>query len=418
MTTKFWAIEPSILAKYRKFKKAIVISASEVQQFQTELERRRSSELVIVDGVAVIEIRGVLSERPSFYSWLFDGSFSSYTDIIEQLNTAEADPQVEKAQFRVSSGGGRLDGLFKLLYRARNFSKPLEAIVGARADSAAYGIVSQADKIFAENEMSEVGSVGVGVSIWVDEEIVDITSSDSPNKWPDVTKAAGVDVVRSELDEIHAKFAAIIAEGRAAATSKNISLETVNANFGQGGTMLAESGLAADMLDEIIPAPERQSNADFFVASQTNLPVVNSQPKSIIVKRPKASAKPESKTSINMDLNQFKTEHPGVYAQAVAEAQTEAQKTEQKRCQALLKMGKAFNKMDYAMEQIEAGTSVHDGVVLAEFMTALGNKQDSDNRADDNPPPLDPLPEKTDKEEEKAEVASFVEQAKQKYGVK
>lgn len=407
MTTKFWAIEPSILIKYREFKKNVVVSPVEIEKFMKRIAESRSDDMMIVDGVAVIEIRGILGEEPGFYGWLYGGGMTLYPDIIEKLNTAEANQQVEKVQLRVNSGGGRLDGLFKLLYRIRSLAKPVEAIVGPRADSAAYGIVSQADKIIAENEMSEVGSVGVGVSIFVDEEIVDITSSDAPNKWPDVTKAAGVDVVRAELDEIHEKFATIIAEGRAAATLRSISLETVNANFGQGGTMLAESGLAAGMIDEIIPAPARQSNADFFVseAGKSIIPALDFQ-KPVV-----DPVKPKFVKNRKMDLKTLKNEHPETYAQVFKEVSAQ----ERSRVLALLKLGKSSGKIDYAIEQVEKGTSIRDDMVMAEFMVAQKNKNDVESRADDDPPPVTPESDKTAKEEEEAEVAAYVKRAKAKF---
>ena len=405
--TKFWAIEPSFLRKFRKFKKQVQISDSLVKEYSEKIKKLESSELVIADGVAVIDVVGSLSNRSDFYSWLFDRTVLGYQGIIERLNAAEINPEVKSALLRVNSPGGRMDGLFELLYRIKSFSKPIESLVGARADSAAYGIVSQTDKITTENDVSEVGSVGVGVSMWVDAEIVDITSSDAPNKWPDVTKVEGVAVVRGELDEIHEKFAGIIAEGRASATGKAISLETVNANFGQGGTMLAQSGLSADMIDRIIPAPERVSNSEFFTRAENA--------KAPIFKKPEAQAD-SVKTSKNkkenskMDLATLKAEHHELYEQIKTEGAT----AERKRVNGLLIMGKGSGKMDYAAECIEKGLSIKDDEVFATFKTAEVNKDSMDARADDDPERVTE-PEADDKKtDEEAERKAYLERRKNK----
>lgn len=392
---KFWAMEPTALAAYRKFRAQITAKDSaQLETYLKKLQEFSSGDLTIVDGVAVIPIRGILSNRESFFSFLYDGYLDTYPSIIKMIQSAEADPEVKQIQLRIDSPGGRLDGLFNLLDVIKSASKPIEALIENRADSAAYGIVSQADKITASSEISEVGSIGIGTSFFVDEEIIDITSSDAPKKWPDVTTAEGVNIVKAELDEAHVKFAGIIAEGRAAATSKKVTPDTVNSNFGQGGTMLAEAGLSAGMIDEIIPPPERTSNASFFqnpVPASSGLHSEHTQEKNNIME---------------LTLKSLKDDYPEVHQAAI--------KSEQDRVAALLKTGKSCGRMDYAIECVENGSRITDDLVQAEFLSARINKKDQENRADDDPAPVDPPDAGDKKPDEDALTKKYLERRKRR----
>ena len=412
MTIKFWPLEKSWLTRYREFQKNIskTLSASEIAAYLEEMKKLQNMELIIKDKTAIIDVVGVLSNRRSLYSFLFNRGSSSYREIIEKLDAAEINSEVEKTRLQINSPGGQLDGLFDVLYRLKSFSKPIEAFVYARADSAAYGIASQADRITAASDVSEVGSVGVGVSFYVSSNIVDITSTDAPDKWPDVTKEEGVDVVRAELDEIHEKFAGIIAEGRASATGKAISLETVNANFGRGGTMLAEAGLAADMIDEIIPPPNRVSNAGFFNernAATTISKVFASGP---VSKKPDKASGENSKQNKekNMDLATLKSEHSELY-KTVFQSGVEAERS---RVDGLLVMGKASGKTDFAHECIKNGKSVKDDVVFATFKSAELNKQSVDDREEENVDEVNEAEAGDKKEDEEKEIQGFLDRRK------
>lgn len=392
----FWAMEPGALLRYRKFKARFTgVDSSQLELYQKKLQSPDSNDLTIVDGVAVIPIRGSLSNRLSFFSFLYDGELNTYPSIIHMINSAVANPLVSQIQLRVDSPGGRLDGLFDLMNAIKAASKPVEALIEGLADSAAYGIVSQADKIIAASNMSEVGSIGVGTSFWVDDEMVDITSSDAPNKWPDVTTAEGVNVVKGELDEIHLKFVEAVAEGRSAATGKSVTVADVNLKYGQGGTMLAEAGQAAGMVDEIISAPDRVSNADFFQN--------NTGP------GPSGSRSGKSKREKKMDVNELKEKYPEVHAAAI--------KAERNRAAALLKAGQSCGKLDYAIDCVADGSSIGDDLVQAEFLTARINKADVDERKKDDPPAIKTPEANADKLDEEKIEKEFLEKRKKRRNV-
>lgn len=102
----------------------------------------------VVCGVAIIPVRGVLIQR---IGWLWHYGdmigLSGYDRIRLQFLEALSDPQVDAIVFDVDSPGGEVAGCFDLvdtIYGARG-AKPIAAILGESAYSAAYGIVSAVD---------------------------------------------------------------------------------------------------------------------------------------------------------------------------------------------------------------------------------------------------------------------------------
>ena len=102
----------------------------------------------VICGVAIIPIKGILIQR---LGWLWHyGEYldiSGYDRIRYQVIHALANPDVEALALDIDSGGGDVAGCFDLvdtIYRARG-SKPIAAILGENAYSAAYAIASAAD---------------------------------------------------------------------------------------------------------------------------------------------------------------------------------------------------------------------------------------------------------------------------------
>lgn len=194
--------------------------------------------------VATISVEGVLTAKPDLFARLFLGANTTYGGIRAALSSAKSDPRVTHVVLQVSSPGGTVDGLFETLEAIKDCkaSGKTMSVTTNFACSAAYAIAVVAGNITAVGDWATLGSVGVAASYRVDKERVDITSTDAPNKRPDLTTNAGRAVVTKELDDIHALFVRYIAEGRGMAP---------NANFGKGGTMLAREALSLKMIDSI-----------------------------------------------------------------------------------------------------------------------------------------------------------------------
>ena len=238
--------------------------------------------ILIRDGsTARIPVRGVLTKAPDFFFSIFDGgSGTVYGDIIAAIAEAEADSAISRIVLEIDSPGGMVVGLFDVVSAIAGTSKPIEAEIADIAASAAFAVAAATDRITVNNPMAEVGSIGIQVSQFISESRVTVRSTAAPKKNPDAGTSEGVELIRAELDAVHAEFAGLIARGR------GVSVEQVNVNFGQGGMVIAEVALAAGMIDAI---------------SESTTPVA---------RRPLEDASA-------MNLETLRAEHPELYAQAI-----------------------------------------------------------------------------------------------------
>jgi ClpP class serine protease len=174
-------------------------------------------------------------------------------------------------------------------------NKPVTTLIEGQLASAAYYVTAGSDKIIATSEQNQIGSIGTVVTIPIDVETVKISSSDAPNKSPDVMTPEGKAVIQRQLDEIQSLFVRRVAEGR------GVSIQKVQSDYGQGGVFLARQALSAGMIDEIRTLEDRKK------------PIQVSQLQSI------HSAKTENNYNKGkkMDLEKLKSEYPAVFAEAL-----------------------------------------------------------------------------------------------------
>jgi len=301
---------------------------------------------MVVGSDAVIPIEGVLSEKPDFLAAWFGGGNTLYPDIIGAIAEANGDPVVERIVLDVgTSPGGDINGLFATMDAIRNSGKPVVARVKNMAASGAYGLVSQASEIRAANRGTQFGSVGVAYDTMVFSEEVSIASTESPNKRPDLTTAAGRQVVREQLDDYHAIFVEGIAVGR------GTTVAAVNKAYGRGAIVLARDALDKGMIDAI---------GDDGVGTDTT------------DKQTALGGKPEVRL---MDIQRLKAEHPDVYAAVVNE--------ERDRVCAHLVLGKSSGDMATALTAVQDGSGM-TATLQATYMAAAMNRQDVEDRGADN----------------------------------
>lgn len=300
--------------------------------------------MALAGNSAEIHVKGVLTNTPDMFARWFGGGNTTYPAIIAALAEADANPEVKQIVMRFDSGGGAVNGMFDAIAAMQTTKKPIKAIVGTMAASAAYGLASQADEMVAHNRASAVGSIGVVVDTFVSESRVSITSSNAPDKRPDVTTEKGKATVVAQLDAIAGLLDEAVAEGR------NTTVEKVNADFGQGGILLADEALKRGMIDSI----------------STNKPATATN-----------GGKPQEQRS--MDLQTLKAQHPDVYAAAAQEGRTE----ERDRVGAHLTMGEASGDMKTAIGAVQDG-SVMTATLQAKYMAAGMNRSDVQARQDDD----------------------------------
>lgn len=238
---------------------------SAAQSWKPPVEEAAEAAAPRVAGtVATVNVHGLLTKKPSFLAWLMGGG-TTYSAIEKQVQVAAVDPNVSEIVLDVDSPGGEVDGLFHLfdVLGAASEHKPIN-VTAHNALSAAYGVAAATGgKITAASVGTRVGSVGVVAAYEVDDSLVEITSTEAPNKRPDVRTEEGKAAVRAELDQMHALFAEAIAKGRSASTGEKFTAKTVNAEFGQGGTYLAADALKKQMIDAMPKAyaPKKKPNA-------------------------------------------------------------------------------------------------------------------------------------------------------------
>lgn len=351
MIYKLWLMQASALAALDD------LHTVEARQAASghELAARNSTPSVS-NGVATIDIKGpLMPERSGLYDF-FGIEHTAYSDIVADTRAAETDSSVKSIEYQIDSPGGTVAGMFETSDAIRNAEKPTRAIVTGMAASAAYGLASQADSIEATARTACIGSIGVVTTRFVSDYVVDITSSNAPNKRPDARTEEGRAAIRAELDEIESLFIEGIAEGR------NTTASNVEKNYGRGGTMLADNALKNGMIDKILtaaPAGHGKTKTAATVASE--------------------------KTESIMDLNELKAQHPELYAQVLAMGEAK----ERDRVSGHLNAaGDIAAAREIALEAITAGDELNSSY-YGKYLSAARNDQDVKANNADAPADVD-----------------------------
>lgn len=271
------------------------------------IERSDTEKPYIIDnGVAVIDVSGVLTKSLSFFSFLFGGS--SMSEIADTFRGAMADRDVKSILLRIDSPGGTVDGTQELsnaIHAGKN-SKPIIAFSDGMMASAAYWIASAADAIFISGDTVEVGSIGV-VATHIDmskqdemfgEKVTEITAG----KYKRIASSHaalsddGKQYIQAQVDHIYSVFIADVARNR------NISNEEALA-MADGKIFMGENAVKAGLVDGV-------STFDQII-NQMSSGEMNLKNKQI-----------QEETQV-MDINQLKKDHPEVFQAAIEQGKKE-----------------------------------------------------------------------------------------------
>ena len=210
----------------------------------------------MVDGVAVIEVSGVLVHRGA---WIGQSSGqTSYEGIAAQIAAAASDPAVRGVALEIDSFGGEVAGVFDLAdaIRAARLAKPIWAFVAEHAFSAGYALASQADRIILPRT-GAVGSIGVvvmhadlsgqlsdaGVTVTLIHSGAHKIAGNPYAPLPDPVRAR----IQAEIDSIRSLFAQTVAAGRGRSLTAEAALAT-EAECYRGADAVA-AGLADQVSD-------------------------------------------------------------------------------------------------------------------------------------------------------------------------
>ena len=210
----------------------------------------------MIDGIAVIEISGVLVHRGA---WIGQSSGqTSYEGIAAQIAAAASDPAVRGIALEIDSFGGEVAGVFDLAdtIRAARSAKPVWAFVAEHAFSAGYALASQADRIILPRT-GAVGSIGVvvmhadlsgqlsdaGVTVTLIHSGAHKVDGNPYAPLPDPVRTR----IQAEIDSIRTLFAETVAAGRGARQTADAALAT-EAECYRGAEAVA-AGLADEVSD-------------------------------------------------------------------------------------------------------------------------------------------------------------------------
>lgn len=313
--------------------------------------------LSIAGNNAQIDIVGTLTNSPDIFALIFGGGNTTYPEIVAALAAAIADDAVDNIILAIDSPGGSIDGLFDALTAITNTTKPTKAIISNLGASAAYALATQADTIEATNVMTRVGCVGIVTTIDVPEDKVTITSTEAPNKAPDVTTAKGKAVVREQLDAVHEVFVDAIAKGR------GISVDNVNAKFGQGSTILAQDAVRRNMIDAVV----------------LQMPKTVAQIESLETETDPNALDAGKLEVTKMTLDELRAAHPETYKAAIKVGVDK----ERDRVGSFVVAGEQSGDIAAALAHIKDGTEMNQ-TISTEYLMKAANRSDVAARAADD----------------------------------
>ena len=243
MNKTIWAITPEML-------KTMIAVAQETNKTPEAIAKEMGKQMVdshkvtIRDGVAVIPVTGPLFRYANLMTMICGAT--SYEILAQDFNKALNNPNIKAIVFDIDSPGGEVNGcseLANMIYNARG-QKPIVAYASGSCCSGAYWIASACDEIKVA-DTAILGSIGV-VSVYKKDDdkkqCIEIVSSQSPNKRPDITTDEGKAKVQAHIDALAEVFINKVALGR------DISPQKVVEDFGGGdvfvGQMAVRKGLA------------------------------------------------------------------------------------------------------------------------------------------------------------------------------
>lgn len=204
------------------------------------------------DGVGMLPITGAIFPRANIMTEL--SGATSLDVAAADLRALQASPDVKAILAVIDSPGGAVAQVNDFARLVAASPKPVSVHITGMCCSAAYWIGSSAAGGMSLDPTGVVGSIGVMISAsyQVNPDSggrlgLDITSSNAPNKRPDLSTEEGQAQIRAMLDGIEEIFIASVAKGR------GVTEAVVRREFGGGGTLTGKAAKAVGMVDRIEP---------------------------------------------------------------------------------------------------------------------------------------------------------------------
>lgn len=207
-------------------------------------EMRNTNAVSLRDGVAVIKVSGPLFRYANLMTRICGAT--SYELFAFDFNKALQQSEIKAILLDIDSSGGEVNGcseISDMIFKARGI-KPIIAYASGSCCSGAYWIASACDKILAA-DTAILGSIGV-VSVFENDgetKTIEIVSSQSPNKRPDINTDDGRAKIQARVDELAEVFIAKVARNR------GITAVDVVKNFGAGDVFVGQYAVRNGLAD-------------------------------------------------------------------------------------------------------------------------------------------------------------------------
>ncbi len=215
-------------------------------------------------SIAVIPIRGIIMKDD------VECGPRGSVSLTKDVQAADANPNIKSILLVVSSPGGTTAYTDILSAAITNCNKPVIAFVEGLAASAAYWIISGADKIICSSDLDTIGSIGTMLEYMdmkpyfekagvVIHEVYATLSTEKNQMLADL-RAGNYEPLRKELlDRINSKFHANVMANR-----PNLAPSTLT-----GKTYFASDAIALGLVDEIGSYEYALQQADSFTISNS-----------------------------------------------------------------------------------------------------------------------------------------------------
>ena len=257
--------------------------------------------------VAVVPVTGPIFRYANLFTAVSGGT--SLDVLATDFAAALDNPAVTSIVLNIDSPGGQAAGIAEFAQMVRAATKPVVAYVDGQAASAAYWIAAAADRIVM-SKTAEVGSIGAVVSIDMARSkaggVIEIVSSQSPKKRPDVATDEGRAQIQTRIDALAQVFVEDVAAYR------GVPLASVLQEFGQGDMRIAAAAVALGMADSI-------STLELVIAGLTGTPSTT---------RPGGPPMTLTRESLAQD-------HPALVAALLDEGRAQGAQAERERIQAV-----------------------------------------------------------------------------------
>jgi signal peptide peptidase SppA len=304
-----WAITPDMLGEIQEIYRAHVRGPKiDIPAVEARLGRPLKNETKnyqVIDGVAVLEASGPIARRMNLFMEISGGTS---TELLRRdFNQAMDDPTVKGIVLVLNSPGGTVDGtqeLAETIY-ARRGEKPILSLAEGMMASAACWIGAAADGIFISDETAMTGSIGV-VAAHVDvskaEEKAGIKTTEISagrykriaSNYEPLTTEGRADI-QAKIDAIYSVFVDNMAKYR------GTSAEDVLERMADGRVFVGRQAIEAGLVDGV-------STLEALIAK------INQH------QSPAGVARATSKGDPTMTIEEFRAQHPELFAQIEAAA--------------------------------------------------------------------------------------------------